>query len=245
MNSLKWIITWISFALLRKSLHYRLAGAGASWLQPLNGKAPTMVNRVDYILQYCQNKRVLHIGFTDHPFTSERLASGDLLHQRLKGVTSGLAGVDLGQDGLDIYKNATNDINAWQADIVHAYPQQAISFKPSLILLTEVLEHLTDPYGAIRVLHASFEAGTMVLVTVPNYTALDSIAASLHQTESIHPDHHWYFSPYTLGKLFNEKMFRREDLKFGMYYQPGSRVNSFLKNYPFNGDCMIAVYTII
>src|SRR6187549_2683007 len=99
MNSLKWIITWMSFALLRKSLQYRLAGAGASWLQPVNGEPPTMVNRVDYLLQYCQDKRVLHIGFTDHPFTSERLASGELLHQRLKQVTSGLAGVDLDQQG--------------------------------------------------------------------------------------------------------------------------------------------------
>jgi len=235
----------MSFALLRKSLQYRLAGTGTSWLQPVGGMRPSIVNRVDYIVHHCQNQRVLHIGFTDHPFTSERIASGDLLHQRLKTVASSLAGVDLDQEGLDMYKNATGDNNAWQANIVHAYPQQAITFKPSLILLTEVLEHLTDPYAAIRVLHASFEAGTTILVTVPNYTALDSIAASLHQTESIHPDHHWYFSPYTLGKLFDEKMFRREELKFGMYYQPGSRINSFLKNYPFNGDCIIAVYTII
>src|SRR5688572_13759496 len=132
MNSLKWIITCMSFVLLRKSLQYRLAETGTSWLQPVLGQRPSIVNRVDYILQCCQNKRVLHIGFTDHPFTAERLATGDLLHQRLKGVTSGLAGVDLDLDGLKIYKNATDDNNAWQADIVDAYPQQAIAFKPSL-----------------------------------------------------------------------------------------------------------------
>lgn len=243
-DSFNWLLTGFLLTLLKRSTRHRLKGAGADWLQPIRSK-PSIVNRVDYILDYCRNKKVLHIGFTDHPFTIERMNTGALLHSRLKSVTTDLAGIDNDAGSISRYRELTNDPQVYEADITVQYPDEATRFKPGVILLSEVLEHLSDPYKAIDILHKSFDAGVTVMVTVPNYTAMDSIAASLHQTESIHPDHFWYFSPYTLCRLLDEKRFELKQIHFGMYYQPHTRINAIMKAFPFNGDCIIGVFSII
>ena len=245
INSIRWSITWLALTMLKRSSGYRLQGDAVSWLQPLPSRDPEIVNRIDFILEHCCNKRVLHIGFTDHPYTAERIHSGDLLHNRLKEITTKLVGIDNEAEAIRTYHSLVNDDNVFHADITVQYPAETIAFKPQLILLSEVLEHLTDPYKAIDILHRSFNGGTTILVTVPNYTSLDSLAASLHKTESIHPDHHWYFSPYTLRRLLDDKRFQLLRLNFGMYYQPHTKINAVLKQYPLNGDCIIALFSII
>ena len=236
--------TWVGMSLLKKSLHYRLKGDGAQWLQGIDKNVPSIFNRVDFIMDQCRSKRVLHIGFTDHPYTIERTKSGELLHLQLKKVTDQLIGLDVEENANKQYSAITNDNAVYTGDIMQAYPIATTDFKPEIILLSEVLEHLTDPYKAIQVLYDHFPAGTTVLVTVPNYTALDSLASSLQKTESVHPHHHWYFSPFTLQKLFDHKNFQLQQLHFGMYDQPRTRVNAILKHFPFNGDCIMALFTI-
>ncbi|MBC7887783.1 MAG: hypothetical protein H7Z13_07820 [Ferruginibacter sp.] len=232
-------------SILKRSLRYRLKGDGAFWLEPVASNEPKMFNRVDFILDHCRDKRVLHIGFTDHPFTEPRITDGSLLHLQLQQVTPNLAGMDLEATAVQQYISITNDPLVFHGDITIEYPAEVIAFNPDMILLTEVLEHLAEPSNAIEVLYKSFPAGTTVLVTVPNYTALDSLAASFNNTESIHPHHHWYFSPYTLRRLMDDKRFELNQLHFGMYYHPKKRINLVLKHYPFNGDCIIALFTII
>lgn len=244
-NWIHWAATWFGMTLLKKSLHYRLKGAGAGWLQSVSSNVPSIFNRVDFILDQCRKKRVLHIGFTDHPYTLERTQSGELLHLQLKKVTNQLAGLDVEANAISQYQAITNDTAVYTGDIMQNYPQAIIDFEPEIILLSEVLEHLTDPYKAVQLLYDHFPAGTIVLVTVPNYIALDSIASSLQKTESVHPHHHWYFSPFTLQKLFEHSNFQLQQLHFGMYYQPRTRINAVLKHFPFNGDCIMALFTII
>lgn len=245
INSIKWFAIWLSMAVLKRTLLKRLKMAGKECLQPVVSNKPELFNRVDYILDHCNGKNVLHIGFTDHPFTKQRIEDGSLLHLQLQKVTSTLVGMDIEETAIQEYISMTDDVRVFNGDITVGYPDQFIKCKPELILLSEVLEHLTDPYRAIDILYQRFPEGTSVLVTVPNYTALDSFAASLNQTESVHPDHKYYFSPYTLRRLLDDKRFELKQLDFGMYYQPKSRINLFLKNYPFNGDCIIALFIII
>lgn len=245
INTIKWFATWLSMAVLKRTLHYRLKGEGAYWLQSVASSEPKIFNRVDFILDHCRDKNVLHIGFTDYPYTEQKIKDGSLLHLQLQQVTGSLVGMDVEETAIQQYISMTKDTRVFNGDITVEYPAPVIEIKPELILLSEVLEHLAEPYRAIEVLYKSFPAGTAVLVTVPNYTALDSLAASLNKTESIHPHHHWYFSPYTLRRLLDDKRFKLEQLHFGMYYQPKSSINVVLKNYPFNGDCIIALFTII
>lgn len=245
IKGFKWCATWLSLTVLKRALHYRINADGGYWLQPIAANTPLLFNRIDFIFDHCRGKNVLHIGFTDHPYTRQRIKDGLLLHNQLRPFVKGLTGMDVEDVAVQQYITLTKDKNVFKGDIMIGYPPQVLACKPALILLPEVLEHLTNPYKAIEVLHTNFAAGTMVLVTVPNYTALDCWAASLNNAESIHPNHHWYFSPYTLRRLFDEKRFKMEQLHFGMYNQTGYPVNPVLKKFPFNGDCILALFTII
>ena len=231
-------------AMLKHSLKYRIAGDNAHWLQNVPGNKPGIFNRVDFIVDLCIDKRILHIGFSDFPFTEEKINNQSLLHIQLKQISKSLLGLDNDKNAIEKYTALTNDSNVVYGDITIEYPQQAIAFKPDIILLSEVLEHLSEPYKAIDILYDSFVDETKILVTVPNYMALDSIVSSFSKTEAIHPHHHWYFSPYTLRKLFDDKRFKLLDLNFGMYYLQNTVINGVLKQYPFNGDCIMATFSI-
>lgn len=186
----------------------------------------------------------MHVGFSDHPFTEEKIKNGTLLHGQLRNVATALIGLDIDQPTIHKYISATQDDKVHFADITKAYPDAAKNMQPDIVLISEVIEHLREPYQAVDVLYHSFSHGTDVLITVPNYTSLDSIAASLNNKESIHPHHHWYFSPFTLQQLFNKERFTLQAMHFGMYDQPGNKINGMLKEFPFTGDCIMAIFKI-
>lgn len=245
IRSLNWLATWISLSVLKYCLGDRLKGEGASWLQLVSFNKPILFNRVDFILDYCRHKKVLHVGFTDFPYTEQKISNGTLLHLQLQKITDDLVGVDVDENAIRQYISITNDQKGFKGDITLAYPEEVIEFKPDIVLISEVLEHLKDPYKAIDILYQNFAAGTQVLITVPNYAALDCVAASLSQTESIHPHHYWYFSPFTLRQLLDDKRFTLNELHFGMYYRTGTKVNLIMKRFPYNGDCIIGLFTIL
>lgn len=111
-----------------------------------------------------------------------------------------------------------------------------------IILLGEILEHLKNPHQAIENIYEVYPSSTLLLVTVPNYTSLNTISASFHHTEMIHPDHYWFFSPATLLRLFSPDKFEIQDLCFGMYFERNKRINFVLQEFPFFGDCIIALF---
>lgn len=243
-SKINWLTTGLGLQLLKRGLRKRLQGEGAAFLQPVPSAEISVLNRIDFILDQCRNQKVLHVGFTDHPFTAARIENRELLHLQLKAITTSLCGIDADAASVQLYQSLTGDNNVFCADITMSCPEETVRFSPQVILLGEVLEHLKNPHQAADLLYKSFSAGTKLLVTVPNYTALDNIAAALHHTESVHPHHYWYFSPYTLQQLFDPSRFTLLQLHFGMYYQQGKKPNAIMNKHPFYGDCIMAVFSI-
>lgn len=236
----RWFQNFLGLSLLKKGLHYRVRSNFELSLKDLPAGV-RMVNRVDFILDYCRDKSVLHIGFADHPFTAERIKDGSLLHIQLKHVADPVMGFDNDQEAINEYTSLTGDTKAIVGDLMKL---ESLDLNDTfdIILLGEVLEHLRDPHKAIENLYNTLPGKTIFLVSVPNYTSLDSLGGSLHQKESIHPDHYWYFSSYTLLKLFPSAKFDLLELVFGMYYQKGKDINFVLRQFPFMGDCIIGVF---
>ena len=116
-NSINWVITWLALALLKRSTRNRLKGEGADWLQPVSTNDPGIFNRVDFIMKHSADKKVLHIGFSDHPYTVNRIQSGDLLHTQLKKIARELVGVDNELVAIQQYTSLTRDMNVFQTDI--------------------------------------------------------------------------------------------------------------------------------
>jgi hypothetical protein len=236
MKKLKWIFIWSGLQLLKRGLRYRISNEQGQWLQAF--PKAELVNRKEFILNYCRNKSVLHIGFADAPFTKERMDQKLLLHTQLKTVTSFLYGIDTDAHAVVLYKTETGDTNA--AGVALQDVQDTAALNCELVLAGEVLEHVPDPVAFINTCTQVLKAGQELLVTVPNYTSLDSIAATLNITESVHEDHHWYFSPYTLLRKFDKTQWELKQFAFGVY---GDKLpNAVQQQFPATGDCIIAVF---
>lgn len=244
IGKLRWLIVGLCFAIIKKALSYRLKGDGLKWLQQQPYLINVIVNREDFIIKFCKDKTVLHVGFTDYPYTKEKLEQNNLLHTNIKHVAKFVLGIDNNQNSINDYIKLSGDMQVKYADILTEYPTDILQNNYQVLVFAEVLEHLQNPVKAVTLIAKTFKTNTKILVTVPNYTSLDSISASLNKTESIHPHHYWYFSPYTLNKLFAEQGFICEQMCFGMYYNKGVTINPIMQNNPFSGDCIIAVFTL-
>jgi hypothetical protein len=108
----------MAMAMLKRSLKYRISGHNAGWLQNVPVKNISVFNRVDFILDQCRNKKVLHIGFSDYPFTAQKTGNGSLLHVQLQKVTKCLLGLDNNQNALQQYCEMTGDTNVLLCDIL-------------------------------------------------------------------------------------------------------------------------------
>jgi hypothetical protein len=235
-----WLMTGLGLTFLKKGLGYRTRMADVNSVMKQIDE-PQIVNRLDYLLNYCHGKKVLHVGFGDYPYLEERLKNGSLLHTHLRKIASDLWGYDNNEETIRRYTEMTGDKQVISGDLMKM-PLMDPIHDVNVVLLGEVLEHLRDPHLAVENLYNSFPPGTDFLVTVPNYTSLDSFAGSLYKKELVHPDHYWYFSPYTLLRMFSQERFSKDQLLFGMYFEKGKNLNPILRQFPYFGDCIIAVF---
>ncbi|MBX2923501.1 MAG: hypothetical protein KF746_14970 [Chitinophagaceae bacterium] len=239
LSKLRWIKTGVALMGLKKLLSNRTA-AEIDEISKYYSKKIGIANRIDYILAHCADKKVLHFGFTDYPYTKEKISSSDLLHLQLKEVAAELWGADNNKASIYEYVRLTGDTNVLECDIMNIKSSH-VNKDFDIVLLGEIIEHLKNPHQAIEALYDAISGNTLLLVTTPNYISLQNFAAGLHQMEMIHPDHYWYFSPVTLLKLFPVEKFELIDLNFGMHFQKGKELNYVLKQFPFLGECIIAV----
>ena len=240
MKKINWFFTWLGLSLLKKSMAVRLKHENAFWMQTI--PRGMVFNRNDFTVRLCTHKNVLHLGFADYPFTEGKIKNNQLLHLHLKAVTDKLYGIDIEERAVTMYKQLTGDESVSAMDINDIPDNIFKQFE--VIVAGEILEHLSNPLSLISKLESKMKKGQTLLITVPNYLALDNIAATLHSKESVHPDHYWYFSPYTILKLFDNSIWEMVSLDFGMYYMPGKQPNALLKQFTHLGDCIIIVFKI-
>lgn len=172
--------------------------------------------RIDYILEACRDKNVLHVGCADVPLTQRRLDDGTLLYSMIEQIAAVQYGIDLSSEGIEIlsqqgYKNlAVANVE----DISASKLFGDISF--DVIVAGEILEHLSNPGmfldGIKPLLHSP--SSRLVLTTVNAYCAYRFVYAFLMGGEKVHPDHVSYFSRSTLARLLTRHGLEVEDFTF-------------------------------
>jgi hypothetical protein len=197
------------------------------FVQDFNGISHKEYIKENYILNLCKNKKILHFGFLDYPITVEKVSNNTFLHTKLKLVCDVLFGVDIFDDNIKQYSAITGDNNVILCNIVTDDIDSFDLFNSRFdyVLLPDVLEHVVNPGIMIERLHKlCTKTGAKLLVTVPNAFNAYAFAECLNGKENVHPDHYFYFSPYTLRKILLDYNFQIEDLSF--YISPN------LKNMP-------------
>jgi ubiquinone/menaquinone biosynthesis C-methylase UbiE len=163
-----------------------------------------LVQRVQFIKDACRGRKVLHLGCTNWPYTTEALENNSLLHLELDGLASELWGLDFDQEGLDILaeKGITN---LYQADL-EKLEELGIDETFEVIVAGEMIEHLNNPGLFLRGIQRFMNAETSLLITTVNaYCGFRMLYYALRgkggAAEPVHPDHVAYYSYSTLSLL--------------------------------------------
>lgn len=188
-------------------------------------KGIKLVDRASYLLNLCRGKRVLHLGATDAPETENAINDGRYLHLKLAEVASHLVGMDNNMRMIEFlrYNYKIEDIHFGDIEIVDDYPDEPFD----VIVVGEILEHLSNPGLALDALRSITSPGAIVVATVPNAYSLKGFLRAITGHEFIHPDHTLHHSQGTLKELLSRHGFEIE--------QSFSFVNG--------GDCVSAKVT--
>ena len=151
-------------------------------------------SRPDYFYDHIKDKKVLHVGCTDHPFDPE-----GSLHTTLYGYKE-LHGLDIDAEGIEQLRKLVSG---------HYYTDpQKIKESYDVILIPETIEHLANPgYFLENIDQITCDK---LIITVPDVTLhyYNDYFEYDHKAplylEAIHSDHFAWYSPYTIKNLIQK-----------------------------------------
>lgn len=187
------------------------------------------VQRVDFIMQICRGKKVLHLGCTNYPYTSEAIENDMLLHFQLEKIAGELYGFDFDSEGLDIISHS-GATNVFQADLEHL-DDVALDETFDVIIGGEMIEHLSNPGLFLNGIKRFMNKDTRLVITTVNaYCAMRFLMYGLRGrrgvNEPVHPDHVSYYSFRTLKHILERHGLEISEFHFydlGVEHRPFNR----------------------
>lgn len=158
-----------------------------------------LVDREAFILGHCRGKRVLDLGFTDHPFLEMRLATGSWLHAKVVAVAREVVGVDMAADDVAALRGR-NDVG--EVLVGNAERLDTLGLAPfEVVLAGEIMEHLNNPGMFLSSARSILADNGRLIISVPNAFCLRRVLRIPSGAEKVHPDHVAYYSHATLTRL--------------------------------------------
>jgi len=181
-----------------------------------------LVQRVEFIKRYCAGKKVLHLGCTNWPYTSEAVENDMLLHLELEKTARELYGFDYDQQGLDMLESAGAK-NLYRADL-EKLDELDLSETFDVIVAGEMIEHLNNPGLFLKGIQRFMTAGTQLIISTINaYCGMRFAIYGLRgrggMVEPVHPDHVAYYSYSTLKLLVERQNLHIDEF---LFYDLGS-----------------------
>ena len=188
-----------------------------------------LLQRVDHIKSLCANKRVLHLGCANYPFTEHSIENDMLLHFDLEKISKELYGFDFDQKGLDILA-AHGAKNLYRADLEHL-EDVPLDKTFDVIVAGEMIEHLNNPGLFLNGIQRFMNADTTLLITTINaYCGMRFLWYGLRgnrgKQEPVHQDHVAYYSFSTLSEILKRHGLSVESFSFydiGREHRPHNR----------------------
>jgi SAM-dependent methyltransferase len=142
---------------------------------------------------------VLHLGCTDTPFTDESIAAGRWLHARLSGVAAECVGVDIDEDAIQHLRDhyGVTNIVRGNAENLDSLDQGRFD----VVVAGEIIEHLGSPARFLESARTVLKPEGLLVITTTNAFCFRRMLRVSLGSESVHPDHHYYFSHPTLRGL--------------------------------------------
>ena len=210
--------------------------------QPLPRDVGVTIDRKRFTIDLCRGRRVLHIGCVDAGMMKQRMAENQFLHYHIHQVAERAIGVDIDKEGLALLSENGYEVHRLDLETDDEL-LTSLSEQVDLIVIPEVLEHLSNPGRALDNLRRSGFQGD-ILMTVPNAFSFRAFSTLAGYQELVHPDHNYWFSPTTLKTLLGKHGF--EVRHAAMYYNRaadaiGLEFDRFMKTCPYYGDGLAVV----
>lgn len=187
-----------------------------NFLQPLARSVEVSRNRKSFTIEFCRNKRVLHVGCVDAGIMESRIQSNNFLHYHISQVAEKLIGVDIEESG--VKRLADEGYEVYRLDLENdTQLLRDLASQVDVIVIPEVIEHLNNVGRALENLASCGFVGD-ILISTPNAFSLRVIRMLGSGVELVHPDHNYYYSPTTLKTLLTKHGFELRRLV--MYYWP-------------------------
>lgn len=198
---------------------------------PASASPLPLLQRVPYLLDRCRDRRVLHLGCTNWPYTDAALADGSLLHLHLAKVARELSGIDADAEGLARLAARGHD-HLHQGDL-EALDTLALGSEFDVIVAGEIIEHLSNPGRFLKGVQSLMRPDTTLVITTVNaYCGLRNAQYFLRgrggRQEPVHPDHVAYYSQSTLTHLVKRAGL---DVTFAAFYDVGREHRQYMPAY--------------
>lgn len=201
--------------------------------------------RIEFLTDFVKNKKVLHIGFTDHvPLIEQKVKSNDWLHKLLIDSSNHCVGIDINTKSVDYVKKVLGIKNVYSLDIAtENLPQQIKTEEFDVVILGEVLEHIDNPVNFLNQINIKLsKQSKQLIVTVPNALDLTNLLEIGSGIEYINTDHRYWFTPFTLSKVLSRANFKIEDFFYLQSWMPKRKWKRFLvKRYPMLRETLVLV----
>jgi len=202
--------------------------------------------RPNVIYDIVENKKVHHLGCTDHSSIIEyKVDNGRYLHRQLSYVAQECLGIDINADAAKQLRAYGID-NIVIKDITKPGISEILDNKWDFLLMAEMLEHVDNPVDFLRSIVKEYGKNIdRVIITVPNAFGLIHLVSVIGKgVESVNYDHKYWFTPYSACKVVHESGLIIEDLIMCLYENstPVLKENSQeLMNKPILLDTIIVV----
>lgn len=168
-------------------------------------------SRNQTVLRLCTGKTVLHLGFVDEGLLKDRLQQRTWLHEQLSRVAARLVGIDISVQGVNHARElGYQDCYVGDVEKLSDVPFPRLNY--DVILVPDIIEHLSNPGLFLNELRPVTKSDTTVLFTTPNALSIKTLFFPLSGTEVVHPDHNFYYSPTTLTTLLRKHGFAIEEM---------------------------------
>jgi hypothetical protein len=192
--------------------------------------------RPNVIFRLCAEKKVIHLGCTDHlPLIDARIRGGTYFHRQLTCVASACIGVDINTEAVNhLYKQGIR--NVISADITLPGIKAIENENWDYMVIPDVLEHIPNPASFLSSIAEVYGSNvSRFIISVPNAYGNAMQAKEHYGQEVINYDHCFWFSPYTLCKVIKASGLVPDEIFMCSYENPTDMIlkrSELYKQYP-------------
>lgn len=181
------------------------------------------------ILDYCINKKVLHIWACDAPFTEEKLKwkHWPLLYKEIDKVCKEQLWIDLDKKSINLLNKQKIFTNS-KTIFFDMNKLEELDYKADIIIFWEVIEHLMNIEIAISNIKKVMKKDTILIISTPNAFYFWSFINSIFWVEYLHDDHKILFSFWYLKNILKYNW-----IKIEKWFFTTLDIDKKLKNFNF------------